>query len=352
VNQYAIFQLLWTNIAVPVDTVTAGMITAMLNWVGPQYRLAVPAYFVVWLLIAAWSSKPEVGQEAFRQIFLAGIIYSIACTATTFDYYVTNLVHGTVAEISAAIGGAFNNATTLNANSYDIIAMRAYSVGLAVFKNLPWYSWKSWVLGIVVVVYWFLSTMAILWMFAVFLISYVLTDFVIGVGPLFVSFFFFPFTRKWFDGWLSVLATGMLVQIFTAALGAMFVNVLGLILQQAATGMAGSQLGQVDGGVVIGELMMLVVAAAACCIFAIGAGALVLVASRIAGGVHADIGRLSTPSWLRSGNEGSAGQAGAGGSSPASGGGSGTPAGSSGGNSTAQTPDRQYAFSRTVGPAS
>jgi hypothetical protein len=175
-------------------------------------------------------------------------------------------------------------------------------------------------------------------------------------GPVFISLYFFPFTRIFFDGWLSCVLATVLVQVFTAALAAMFVFVIGLIMNLAATGLADSQLGAANGGIVIGELMMLIATALFCCIFAILAGVLVYVAVRITGGAHAELGRLQAPSWMPSfgggdNNPPPPGQpqaqiagphhGGAGGGVPPGPGTAGYPA----------SPTRDYAFQRSVGSA-
>jgi hypothetical protein len=225
-------------------------------------------------------------------------------------------------------------------------------VGLGAFKNLPWYSLKVVPLGIVVAAYWFLSFAAIVVMFSVYLVSYVLTAFLIGVGPVFVALYFFPYTRGWFDGWLQNLMTGVLVQIFTSALGSMFIFVIGNVLTLAATGMGNNaQLGAVDGGVVIGEIMMLVVTALACLIFGILSVVIIQTAMSIAGGVHSEATRLTGIAKGGIIPGGSAGrQAAAAGGAPRSPG-SGSPSDAPGGANPPGQPPRQYAFNRTVGSA-
>ena len=346
-NNNGIFDLIWQNIAIPVDAATAGMVNALASWVGRPFRLAVVAYLIIILLIAAWSSDEAAFQKFFRQLWLAAVIYTLASNADSFNYYVTGVVHWTVDSIAVAIGNVFNHAAPVSADGFDAIGSRAFSVGLAVFKNLPWYSWKTVPLGLLVVAYWFLSFTAIVIMFSAYLVSYVATDFLIGIGPVFIALFFFPFTRRWFDGWLRNLMAGLLVQTFTVSLGAMFVAVIGVVLRQAATGLVGTKLGELDGGVVIGEMMMLVVTALACLIFAILSGVLVVVAANIAGGIHAELGIIQSPSWGRSGDSEGLAAAPAANQNPGGSSGSGYPAGPVG----TGAPLREYAFNRTVGSA-
>lgn len=297
-EKYALFTLLWTNIALPIDGASAQVVSALMAKVGPWFKLCVGAYLLCILLISAWSNDAEVGQRLFRSLFLASIVYAFAFNASTFDYYVPQLIHGTTNALSTSTANIFNNGAPVNSNAFDIIGTRSFAIGLAVFKNIPLLSLKSIPLGFCVMVYWFLSYWAIVIMFSVYLVSYVLGSFIMDFGPLFIPMYFFPFTRKYFDGWLSVVLGTLLVQVFTATLASMFIFVLGLILNLAATGLTGNQLAAVDGGVIIGELMMLIATSLFCCIFAILAGVLVYVAIRITGGAHAELGKLSSPSWM------------------------------------------------------
>lgn len=348
-NNTGTFLLIWQNVAIPVDTATAGMVNALVAWVGTPFKLAVVAYLIIILLIAAWSSDESAFQRFFRQLWLAAVIYTLASNADAFNYYVTGVVHWTVNSIGVAIGNVFNHPAPVSADGFDAIGSRAFAVGLTVFKNLPWYSWKTIPFGLLVVSYWFLSFIAIVIMFSVYLVSYVATDFLIGIGPVFMALFFFPFTRRWFDGWLRNLMAGLLVQIFTVSLGAMFVAVIGVVLGQASTALVGTKLGEVNGGVVIGEMMMLVVTALACLIFAILSGVLVVVAANIAGGIHAELGIIQAPSWGRSGDREAPPSASPSNQNPSG------PAGPGSGNQSGPSgmggSPREYAFNRTVGSA-
>lgn len=359
-NQYAIFTLFWNQIAIPVDAATAGLIGALLNWVGPRFQTCVLAGVMIYMIISAAKSDEDAPLAFVRKVFVAGFIYSMVSNADTYNYFVTNLVHGTVTGISTAVGAAFNNGAPLTAGAFDQIAARAYSAGLAIFKNIPWYSLKTIPLGITVVIYWFISLSAIVFMYAIYLLSYVLTDFLIGVGPLFVSLYFFEFTRRWFDGWLNVLITGVLVQIFTAALGAMFVQVLTTVFVQGFAGLVATQ-GQVNGGAVIGELLELIITALACVIFAILAYSLISIAAGIAGGVHATVSAGRLPGWMSRGHENSRPVANdnppSSGSGPSGGQSGPGPAGGQGGSpgpgwSHPGQPPPEYAFNRNVGSAS
>jgi hypothetical protein len=335
-GNYAVFGLIWTNLAVPVDGGSAQMAASLMAKIGPWFKLCVGAYLLCMMLIASWSNDAEAVQRLFRSLFLAAVVYAIAFTAPTFDYYVTQLVHGTTNAISVAVASLSPTMAPIPAggDAYDIVMSRLFAIGLAIFKNLPINPLKSVPLGMILVVYWFMSTAAVAVMFCEYLISYVLGAFIIAFGPLFIPMYFFPFTRKYFDGWLSCVLGTMLVQIFTAALVSMFVFIIGKIIDLMATGLTGTALAKADGGVVIGELMMVIALALVCLIFAVLAGALVYVAARITGGAHTELNRMRAPSWMPS-------FGGGGNNPPPSGGGQ-------GGSLHGESSSREHAFNRSV----
>ncbi len=59
-------------------------------------------------------------------------------------------------------------------------------------------------------------------------------SFIIAFGPLFIAGAFFPYTRRFFDGWVQSLVAAMLTQIFVLALLQLFVAVQSNVLTAAA----------------------------------------------------------------------------------------------------------------------
>jgi hypothetical protein len=137
-----VFALIWQQIAVRVADATGQLTAALQDWVGPKFKLCVLAYFLATLLIAAWSADEAAFGRFFRQLFLAGIVYSLISNGTSFDFYVVGLVDGVVNGISSAIAGIFGGPSQVSANIYDTIAVKVFAVGVQTFKNLQWYSPK------------------------------------------------------------------------------------------------------------------------------------------------------------------------------------------------------------------
>jgi len=338
---YGFFTFIWDNVAQRIQQATAGLINALLGYVGPQFQACVLAYLIITLLIATWSADETAMLRFFRQLFLAVVIYGLATNAGTFNTYVQSAVNGIVTGVTNAIAGVFGGNGNVTANSFDDVAVKMFAAGLKVIKNLSWTApVQSGLLGLTVIAYWLISLAAIVIIFLAYISSAVVTGFLVAFGPLFIACYFFPFARKFFEGWLSCVVAGMLTQIFTVGWLVIFINSLQGMMQTMQNGITAAAGDSVDD--VATQIFTLILAGFLVSIFSTMTGISALMAIRISGGFHAQ---------LRSGFGFSRGEQ-AQNSTPApltaSGGGSIASGGSPG---PTGTPSRQHAFQRTVGSA-
>jgi hypothetical protein len=111
----------------------------------------------------------------------------------------------------------------------------------------------------------------------------------IAFGPLFIACYFFPFTRRYFDGWLSVVVASILTQIFVVGLLSMFLNVMTQVIRNAAVATGTVAAGQLGSGSTAGQALLLLVATVVCTSFTGLTGFLAYVAAKIAGsGFHSE----------------------------------------------------------------
>jgi type IV secretory pathway VirB6-like protein len=338
------FSAFWQAVAVRITDATAQLVAALMGWVGRPFQLCVVAYLIIMLLIAAWSSDETAFQRFFRQLWLAVIIYTLATSATAFNYYVTGLVNGLINDITRAIAGIFGGSGAVTANSFDIAASKLFAVGATVFQGLPWYSPKAWILGFSILGYWALSGIALTVIYFVYLVSIVATNFVVAFGPLFIAMYFFPMTRLFFDGWLRCVVAGILMQIFTIGWLALFLTTLTALLATITTAAHGGS-GVND---IASQILALILAAALVSIFSTMTAFSALLAIRISSGAHAELAKLQAPAWMGGGEAyqllAAEPPTRSGHTSVVTGTG-GDPFGAS------SAPPRQYAFNRTVGAA-
>jgi type IV secretory pathway VirB6-like protein len=334
-----IFTAIWNAIVLPIQAAEQPMVAALQTYVTTWFALAVAAYIVALLLMAAFSPSESDATLLFRQIFLAGIVWSIAATAAGTNLWVTGLINGAINSVSTAIAGTFGGAgAVLGATTFDKMGTQLFAVGLAVAENVPGYAIvRGLVIGCMVDCYAVLSIGAVAVMFVIYMISNVILQFVLGFSPLFVAFYMFQFSRFLFDGWLRVVIAAALMQVFIVALLTLFLTVLTTLITSLTTGIHGGGTLASPGGDIAAALYVLLVALAMTGIFAFIAVYLAMLAMSISGGAHASFSRKPSVPGMGSG--------GGGGSSGGGGGGSGAastmPA--------APPAPRNYAFQRSIG---
>jgi type IV secretory pathway VirB6-like protein len=283
VNGQGFFHWVWQMVAVRILDSTGQLTNALQGAVGWQFKACVGAYLLGMLLIAAWTPEDSSAfTRFFRSLFLAAFLYTVVTNATSFQYWVSGALNGFTDSVTRAIAGIFGGAPTVTADSFDVIIIKAFAVGALVLKDIPWYSPKAWILGIVVALYWLLVAGATVVIFAVYLLSKIGTEFVIAFGPLFVAMYFFPQARKFFDGWLRCCIAGVLTQIFTIAWLALFVATLVAMLTSIAAN--GPSASTTDN--IVMKIMTLVLAAGLVSIFSTMTVFSAYLAIRIAGGAH------------------------------------------------------------------
>jgi TrbL/VirB6 plasmid conjugal transfer protein len=286
---FTAYSMLWQMLAVPINGAVQGLIAALMGYIGPTFQVAVPAYLIVMLLIAAWGSDETAFPRFFRQLWLAVIIYALATNAEAFGYYVSGLITGIEGSISNAIAGNLINGSTMAATAFDTFQIKMYSIGGSILEKVSFYSPKTWVNLLVVFAYWFVGTLSIGLMFLEYLASYCIQQLLIAFGPLFVACYFFPFTRRFFDGWLSIVVAAILTQIFVVGLMSMFLNVMTQLVAGIVIATGATAPGQLGSGNTAGQALILLVAAFLCTTFSALTLFLAGVAAKIAGaGFHSE----------------------------------------------------------------
>lgn len=352
---FGFFTFVWQQVAVQIQGATNDLITALMGWVGPQFTYSATAYMVIRLLMACYSSASDAWQVFFRQLYLAAIIFTIITTTAMFNFWVVGLVQGLITGIGTAIGGVFGHPGAVTATSFDHMAIKVFAFGGQFFEHVGWTSPKSWILAGLTPLYWGFALGGIFIIFIVFLASSVVTNFFLSFGPLFIGLYFFPFTRKFFEGWVAVVAAGMLTQIFTIGWLEVFVASLGNMM----TTIQNQQTGNLSNDVAT-DVLTLILSGLLITIFSAMTSLSAYAAMRISGGIYAQIARTPdltlelpphAPAPVGNTQQAALPPPGGNGSGLPSGNGGGAGGGTlgSGGPSTPQS--RSYAFNHSVGSA-
>ena len=344
------YQNIWAQIGLPITNGSAQIVTGLMAYVGPIFGAGVLAYLLIRLLIEAYTPNEATVLDFFKQIGLAAAIYTLISQQATFNYYVSGAVTGLTTRITAAIQGAFQGAGgAVTAATFDTLTDRSYALALLVYKQADWYDVS---MGVVIGVYDIVTEGVIAAIFGIWFISSVSLSFIIAFGPLFIAGAFFPYTRRFFDGWVAAVVAAMLTQVFVLALLQLFLGIQTNLLTTTANAFTANA---VDPGNSVPGIRNLCTSLGLTFVFFLLTGFALLLAKGISGGVAVSMPRVPIASYgraLASGGGGGGGPPGggyrgpAGPAGPPGGGGSGSPIGAAAG-----LPPRQYAFNRTVGSA-
>jgi type IV secretion system protein VirB6 len=210
----------------------------------------------------------------------SALVFFIISSAANFNQYFGTLF---LATLPTELGNSISNATgahSLTGGAFDDIWNRAWAAGLVVYKNLPW-SIKGIALQFLVVAYWVLAILAIGVGFLIYLGAHVALGLVVAIGPLFVTCYLFPATRRFFEGWISALVSLVIVQVLSITLLSLLTRTEDMTIAQIASN--GS------GGNEIAQLQLLLCGMMLFVICALLASQLPGIAVGIAGGVHQQV---------------------------------------------------------------
>jgi type IV secretory pathway VirB6-like protein len=223
----------------------------------------------------------EIGVGLFiKGIVLAWVVHLIAGNADSYTYYVVNLLNGIGTGASKAITGTFGGTGIITADSFDNLALRMMGVGVTVWKNIPSYSWAALALmSLILAAFFIASQVAIFLMFGAYACAFLITAFALGLGPIFIAAYFFPFFRPFFFGWLGATVGGVVAQIIVVAVLSMFLSVVVTVVD---AGLSTAKSG--DGAEMVTQAYFLILAAIAAAAMAYMTYRLLAVANRITGG--------------------------------------------------------------------
>jgi type IV secretion system protein VirB6 len=343
---FILFTTIWNILVPPIQSGETAIIAALQAYVTTWFALAVGAYLIAILLMAALNPSEADATLLFRKAFLAGVVWSLAATTAGFSTYITGFTNGAVTSVSTAIAGAFGGTPITSAGAFDSLATQMIAVGGVAMKHVPWYEIVRGIGTFLICdAFIFASLIMIFVMFMVFMLSSIMLGFVAAFGPLFVACYLFPMSRRFFDGWLGTVVTAMVMQVFVVGITTLLsLVVTSIISPMMATMKSGDA---APGGDLFTQLVAVITLLVTVAVFLFLTIYLARLAMSIGGGAHAQFAKL--PGRRPPGGGGSSG-AGSGGG--AGGGGGGAAAGAGVAAAGVGAAQRAYAFTRTVGGAS
>ncbi len=208
----------WHFLAGAYTAIVAPLLAAIQAMLGNVVGTARPlglAGVTLWLAligidVALGHKKIEA---VLRDILLAAGALGLLAGPDVYIQYVSNLFLQDIPNtVSAALGGNTNPVDGL-----DAVLASAVKAGAAVYKALPKMSLMSIPLGLAVILFIIVALVATCYTFGVYMLAVVTNVLAVIIGPIFVALGAVPFTRKYTIGWLSVLASGLTIQLLAIA---------------------------------------------------------------------------------------------------------------------------------------
>ena len=266
-NGWTFFSWIFQQVIPPVISSVQAIISALSAYCAPVLLAAIGAYLAGRLIMLAYAPTQEPIGVFMKTLTKCAIAYWIVASAATYNQYLGTLLLTTLpTEITRVVSGASGGKlASLQGQVFDDIWGKAWSAGLAVYRNIPSYSFKGLGLELVVVLFWFVGLICIAIGFMVFLVAQFALALLVAVGILFAALFPFTASRAYFDRWLSACLSMILLQVFIVAILTILTSAESAVIAQLATHngtfTSGDEIAQIQ--ILFGGLLLFIVAGVA-----------------------------------------------------------------------------------------
>lgn len=208
-GDFTLASAIFDSIEDGLDAVMTAGLSGFVDFIAPLVGAFVSLYFVMMALNWIWSgetSELPVG-DLLKRIFYLSLFTFFAFNATKYNTAIVGPVNSLGSEIAEAFASTGSTAPQI----IDQMGSQVIDTIKAIWENSPEMSITDLnlipimqaILAIVVVGVLGLIFMAISFLYL--LIAKILLALALLVGPLYISFAFFPATRDWFTKWLSAI---------------------------------------------------------------------------------------------------------------------------------------------------
>jgi hypothetical protein len=166
-----------------------------------------------------FSAHPHPFEKVLKASLIAAGVFGFCLVADQYaswakDVVMTGLTRSLAQAIAAGV-----DAPAVDGHAFDALAAKAFATGGTLLLNVGW-SPLSWILAIVVLLFWTAALIGITVCFIAFLVPHVMLYLLIAIGPVCCALAAFPVFRQWFWSWLRVCLGMVLLQFMVvAALG-------------------------------------------------------------------------------------------------------------------------------------
>ncbi len=231
-NGTEVFGYIFNSIESPMLDSLNQLMTALVSYAAEPVQTSVVLYIALTGILMLRGHASEGIGSLFSRFIKMSIVVWFATNGALYttwvgDFFLTTLPNDITQAVTSSMGGG----TTIAANSFDTVLLKAFDAGLQVWKLLKWYNFGEQAF---VIVFWAVAILACLVTFAIWFISHVSLAVFVALAPLMLPLVLFPVTKPIFERWIGAMISAVIVQVVTVILLTLTLQVEGQLVAQLA----------------------------------------------------------------------------------------------------------------------
>jgi hypothetical protein len=254
---FAIFAQIYTALFSPFQNAVSGIAGTLSGTVAGWVTSGVVCMLMIWAAAMALTYETSLFDKMLTKVLIPAAVVLFILQGHYQDYIVTPATQFATSIGNTLVGGVGGN--NLNGGApFDTLWNKAYVAGIMVYNALPSLLTPTGIgTALAVLIYWAVAAAAIGFAFVLFLVSQVGMYLLLAIGPLFVGFGAFQFTRFLLKGYVSALASVICTQIIVLALLAIAYSVEQAIITPLVKVAANANIwGMIENLLVVGILLV------------------------------------------------------------------------------------------------
>lgn len=213
--QWRIFAYIVAQVEVPLVDAVTDVMAAFLAYVATPLRLALVLYVALTGLALLSGRVTDTATTVLSRLLAMMLVVWVVTGAGVYQRYIHELFFTALPNGLAAALTSSGTVSTVSADSFDRVWLKAWHAGLEVWRTLGWSDVAE---KAVVVLFWAASILSTAFCFAIWLVSRLVLALYIALGPLLVPLALFAATRAVFERWIGSLIGCVILQVATTVL--------------------------------------------------------------------------------------------------------------------------------------
>ena len=213
---FQIFATLYSAVFSPIQGAMGSVSGNLASSTAALVKVGVVAALMLWAAVTALRhpDTPLFGEMITRVFAPAAVtLYILSSQYQVIVQALLNQVNTWSNDMVGGLGGS----TITGGAPFDLLLNHSYAAGLAV-ENMGYGGLTGLGIFILICIYWFVTGAAIAFAFVLFLVSQISLYVLFTIGPIFIGFGAFTFTRFLLKGMVSAVSSVICTQVIVMAL--------------------------------------------------------------------------------------------------------------------------------------